>query len=113
MTFSERLKNFRRERGLTQKQMAKELGVVLSTYSNYELGRREPNLQSLRGISHILEVPLDVLLETDFMLDAPRGRQVYSDLDLRRCLWGDTAGISQEMIDQVREYAKFISGKKQ
>ncbi|MBQ1483680.1 MAG: helix-turn-helix transcriptional regulator [Eubacterium sp.] len=112
MKFNDRLKTFRHERGLTQKQMAKELGIVLSTYSNYELGRREPNIQNLRGISHILEVPLDVLLETDFMPTAPRARQEYSDLDLQRCPWGDAAGVSQEMIDQVREYAKFIAEKK-
>ena len=110
MNFNERLKEFRLLRGLTQKQVAESLGIVLSTYSNYELGRREPNVRNLVCLSHILNVPLDVLLETEFMPDAPRARNGYSDADLKQCLWGDQ-GVTQDMIDLVREYAQFLAEK--
>lgn len=46
--FHEILKKFRTEKNITQANMSKLLGLTRSTYSLYELGRREPNIDTLK-----------------------------------------------------------------
>ena len=60
--FNENLKVARERRQLTQTQMADALGVAKSTYSLYESGKREPNVQTIKKISDILNVSADELL---------------------------------------------------
>lgn len=60
--FCENLKNARKSAYLTQAQVAKELGVVESCYANWEQGRTEPSIDSLRKLSKILNVSIDELI---------------------------------------------------
>ena len=60
--FHEILKKFRTEKNITQANMSKLLGLTRSTYSLYELGRREPNIDTLKKIASILGVTLDELI---------------------------------------------------
>ena len=57
--FCDNLKNARKSAYLTQAQVAKELGVVESCYANWEQGRTEPSIDSLRKLSKILNVSID------------------------------------------------------
>ena len=56
-TGGEKLKELREFLGLTQEEMAKQLGVTRSTISHYEIGKREPDseyfleLQNHYGVS--------------------------------------------------------------
>ena len=43
-TFSARLSDARKSLGLTQEQVAREVGVSRAAYSSYELGRNEPSI---------------------------------------------------------------------
>ena len=58
----------RKEKKLTQRQVAEQLGVVESCYANWEQGRTEPDISTLRRLSLIFEVSIDYLLslEDDF-----------------------------------------------
>lgn len=58
----EKLKQLRKEKGLSQKIVAEALGITLSAYSNYEQGIREPNLQILVSICKFYDVSSDYLL---------------------------------------------------
>ena len=60
--FCKNLKNARLGCGLTQKQVAQQLGVVESCYANWEQGRTEPNLEMLRQLGRILQISLDELI---------------------------------------------------
>lgn len=60
--FCENLKYVRKDMGLTQKQVAKKLGVVESCYANWEQGRTEPSISMLRNLSIILNVNIDDLI---------------------------------------------------
>ena len=63
--FCQNLKQIRRDCELTQKQVAKELGVVESCYANWEQGRTEPNIEMLRQLGEIFQVPIDELINGD------------------------------------------------
>ena len=57
-----RLKELRLERGLTQKELAKKLGLNAVTYLHYEKGQREPPLSLLAEIAVFYGVSVDYLL---------------------------------------------------
>ena len=63
----ERLRSLRERRGLSQGEAAKQMGIVRTTYSNYEAGNREPDNETLKKIATFFEVSTDYLLgnETD------------------------------------------------
>ena len=60
--FNENLKNARERKGISQKEMSENIGVAKSTYSLYESGNREPNVQTIKKIADILNVSADELL---------------------------------------------------
>lgn len=62
MKFCQNLRSIRKDCGLTQKQVACKLGVVESCYANWEQGRTEPNIEMLRMLGEIFQVPIDELV---------------------------------------------------
>ena len=64
----QRLKELREERGLTQKELARSLGLNSVTYLHYEKAQREPPLAVLVEMAKFFDVTTDYLLGvTDFM----------------------------------------------
>lgn len=61
--FGERVKNLRKNRSLTQKQVASDLGLGQSAIANYEHGTRFPDERNLRLIAEYFNVSLDYLLD--------------------------------------------------
>lgn len=59
---SNRLKSLRKARGWTQEEAAKRLGLIRSTYSNYESGKREPDFDTAKEIADFYGVSVDYLL---------------------------------------------------
>ncbi len=56
------LKELRNEKGLSQKQLSKELGVLERTISYWESGSRECDFDTLILISKFFDVSVDFLL---------------------------------------------------
>lgn len=59
---SQRMKNLRSKKKLTQSELAKILGVARTTYAMYEQGQREPDYETLQKIADYFEVTVDYLL---------------------------------------------------
>lgn len=59
---SDRLKQCRKEKGLTQQQVAVYCDITEKAYQNYELMTREPKLEILVKIADFYEVSLDYLV---------------------------------------------------
>jgi transcriptional regulator with XRE-family HTH domain len=59
--FSERLQELRKEKGLTQKQLADEINVSERGVQNYELGERKPTFENLMALADYFSVSLDWL----------------------------------------------------
>ena len=60
-TFGERLKQLRKERGIGQVALSKELDVGKSIVSLWELGRCEPTLSKIVAIAKFFHVSCDYL----------------------------------------------------
>ena len=59
------IKEARKEKGLTQKELGEKLGVSYQMIAQYESGRRKPKIETLKRISAVLGVGLE-----DFMTDS-------------------------------------------
>jgi len=60
-SFHLRLKIARESIGATQKEVASILKIATSTYTNYEAGRSEPNMETIARLSKMYEVSVDWL----------------------------------------------------
>lgn len=66
--FNKRLREVRMKCGLTQQNMADNIGVALRSYQCYETGSRNPSLDLLVLIADTLGVSTDYLLCRDDFL---------------------------------------------
>lgn len=113
----------RKERGLSQKVVAGELGISQALLSHYEKGAREPGLDFLCKAASFYNVSVDYLLgrsserrpgeELPDVQQAPdnslRGRNVFSALgqephcQRRQCaVWADGNGADKGVCRLVR-----------
>lgn len=60
--FKERLRDLRKEKELSQIQLAEKLGVDFRTISNWENGVRKPDIDMLVVVAEFFEVSTDFLL---------------------------------------------------
>lgn len=58
----EKLRQLRKEKGLTQKEVATALNVNMMTYAHYELGDREPSIAMLKSLCDFFDVTADYLI---------------------------------------------------
>lgn len=59
--FSSILKRLRKEKNMTQPELAQCLGISRSAVSMYEIGSREPDLETLEAIADFFNVDMDML----------------------------------------------------
>lgn len=60
--FKERLKELRKGKGLSQKQLAEKTGISVHTINSYESGRRDPNTKNLQILQDFFQVSQGFLL---------------------------------------------------
>ncbi|MFQ7132811.1 MAG: helix-turn-helix domain-containing protein [Dorea formicigenerans] len=97
--FNENLKEARLKSGLSQKDLSENIGVAKSTYSLYESGKREPNVDTIKKIASTLNVSADTLLGID---EEPTTLAAHFD--------GDE--YTEDELDEIRQFAEFVKGKR-
>ncbi len=68
MEFHEKLQELRKQRGLTQEELAAQLYVSRTAISKWESGRGYPSIDSLKAISAFFSISIDDLLSGDALL---------------------------------------------
>lgn len=90
MEFYEELKAARIKAGLTQQQIADEIGITKSTYCGYETAKRNPDPQRIKQLAKVLHISADTLLDTGIEKEkAPASAEA------------ETRGISLEETDKL------------
>ncbi len=69
MEFGEKLQELRKNKGLTQEELAEILYISRTAVSKWESGRGYPNIESLKEISKFFEVSIDDLLSGEKLID--------------------------------------------
>ena len=57
MTIGESIKEYRKKKGLTQKELAEKVGVATGTIQQYELNKRSPRPDIMETISRVIDLP--------------------------------------------------------
>lgn len=84
----DKLKTLRKGRKLTQDQIAEAFGISRGAVSNYEIGRRRPNISELQAFAKFYGVPLDYFGEetqADELFDLlSRAKVIFKDENVSR-----------------------------
>lgn len=64
-TLGQKLRDLREDFDLSQNQIAAALNIDRSTYTNYELNKTQPNLETLVKLAHIFQIRPSYLLPLD------------------------------------------------
>ena len=65
MTFGEKLKEARKESGLSQEQFAEKMNVSRSAVAKWETDKGMPDVNNLKIMAQLLNVSVDYLLDED------------------------------------------------
>lgn len=88
MDFQDKLKELRKNRGLTQEELAQALFVSRTAISKWESGKGYPNIDSLKAISKYFCVSLDDLLSTDEIVTIAEEDGKQKERHLRNLVFG-------------------------
>ena len=67
--FADKLKECRSNINKTQREVSNDLGMTEGGYKNYELGNREPNIETIGKLADYFDVSVDYLMGRD---DVPK-----------------------------------------
>lgn len=108
MTFSNKLTELRKSRGISQKELANYIDVSPSLVGMYEQGRRKPSFEILEAIADYFNVNIDTLYgkdEFDFPYyedpDVSEYAQAIKDNPNLRILFDASKDMSKADIDFV------------
>ena len=88
MEFNEKLLELRKQKGLTQEELAASLYVSRTAISKWESGRGYPNIESLKAIAKFFSVTVDELLSTDEVLTIAEEDNKRKEKHFRNLVYG-------------------------
>lgn len=92
-TFSERIRELREERNMTQAEVAQAVGITMPSYAAYEKGR-SPKYDVLRDLANYFDVTIDYLLGNS-NARKPKNQALMNSL-----------GLSDKAIETLQEVYK-------
>lgn len=95
--FSERLKKLRKDKKLSQQNMADTLNINRGSYTNWELGKREPNIETIIKLAWELDSSIDYLLGTTNINYGREHATVAPPMDL------ETANTALEHLELTKK----------
>lgn len=108
MAFEDRLTSLRKEKKLTQQDMASKLEIARTTYASYEQGHRQPDYDTLKKIADFFEVSIDYLLTGNKATTSPD--EMWQELldPKKRVFFKDLQEAPEEKIEELIEFWEFL-----
>lgn len=88
MEFNEKLQELRKQKGITQEELASRLYVSRTAVSKWESGRGYPSIDSLKAIARFFSVTVDELLSSNEILMVAEEDQKQSATHFRDLVFG-------------------------
>lgn len=102
VTLGEYLRYLRTEHGYTQQDIADKLGIHRSTYTYYENGKTEPNLDIVKKLTEIYNIPAD-----DIIMNNKSRSEIVADTKLTlapaRKSKAPLTNVENELIEKFRD----------
>ena len=101
-----RLKELRENKKLTQSQLSKILNISTSAVGMYEQGRRFPDENLLKNISHFFNVSIDFLLDNNL-------QEENSNTTMSGIILKDNIELSSDEKDLIKKYRQLPADRKE
>lgn len=88
MEFNEKIKELRKQKGLTQEELAEILFVSRTAISKWESGRGYPNIDSLKAIAEFFNITIDELLSSKQLLSIAEQDSMAKTQQIRDLTFG-------------------------
>ena len=88
MEFNEKLQELRKQKGLTQEELAERLFVSRTAISKWESGRGYPNIDSLKAIAEFFNITIDELLSSKEILSIAEKDSTIKIQQMRDLVFG-------------------------
>ena len=109
MEFNEKLQELRKQRGLTQEELAESLYVSRTAVSKWESGRGDPSIDSLKAIAAFFSVTVDELISSDKVLDIAEADGKQKEKRLRDLIFG-AIDLSSVLLFFLPFFAELSAG---
>lgn len=104
--FPEKIRELRKQKRLTQKDVAEKIGITRPAYTAYETGKRQPDFETLKKIAVLFEVSIDYLIGDGLRKNEnqkpSKGQTVAAHID---------DDVSDEEMEDILNYIEFIKQK--
>lgn len=100
MSLGKRLKVARLNKGLTQEEAAKHLGITFQALSNYERDVRDPDTKLLKSMAELYGVSADALL------------QIKPDPIETIAAHHDGEEFTEEELEEIEAFKEFVKMKR-
>lgn len=97
-----KIRAVRQSKGISQRQIAEEIGVDLKTYGNWETGRTDLTLSSIKRIASALHVDERVFWDPD-QFNNPNWKP-HADVEFALPVYPDKKRILGEECNRVIQY---------
>ena len=88
MEFNEKLQELRKQKGITQEELAEKLYVSRTAISKWESGRGYPSIESLKLIAKFFSITVDELLSSNELLTIAEEDTKQKEKHLRNIILG-------------------------
>lgn len=106
--FAEQLKTLRKINGLIQKELAEKLKIKQNSYSDWENGKSEPNIEMLVRIADYFDVSLDYLMGGKMKNITEEFSLCLKKIRMKRKL--SQKQIAEELKISQQQYSKWEGG---
>lgn len=116
-TFADRLRQLRKEKGITQEKLAERFFITKSAVSKYETGVNTPENKLLQDMADFFEVSVDYLLgrsdEKYIIIDEPEIslHEQYAN-KITKLLEDEGLEYTEDTIPEIISFSKYILSKK-
>lgn len=106
--FPENLKKFRIKAGLTQEELAKQLGKTKNVISNWERGENRPDAETIAKICAILNVTPNEILGWDEI--EKEEEQPKDEITVAAHIEG--GNLTEEEQKEIQDFIQFVLSKR-
>ena len=103
---AERIKQLRKKKGVSQAELAEQIGVKTNTVSTWERGTRKPDFEALNLLSDYFEVSFEYILGSSDKEEA-RVKPTQDELDQLAL-----SALADDLYDNIKKYCQ-LSTKSQ